>query len=231
MNETQVGKRLSDITTKRAIFLMFSVMVSIPFFDYSTYWESTNSFQTSIQLLTSNYDTDLFDIYEQSFLNFHKSIRTPLLSLVINEKVYYEASQLKTLRPEEEQIYMDEEDNVMTTIIISIMEDVQLGAYLGLARTTFVIIIMVAGAIFFSKDTNDLVVIPIENMLQKIKRISNNPLEAAKMEEEREILEQELMEGGDEKQKERFIKENNDETKILEKLIVKTASLLAVGFG
>lgn len=39
------------------------------------------------------------------------------------------------------------------------------------------------------------------------------------------------MKGDDEKKKEKFLKENNDETKILEKLIVKTASLLAVGFG
>lgn len=40
----------------------------------------------------------------------------------------------------------------------------------------------------FNKDSNDLVVIPIENMLSKIRRIAENPLEAAKMEEDQEIL-------------------------------------------
>lgn len=47
---------------------------------------------------------------------------------------------------------------------------------------------MICSAIFFSKDTTDLVVVPIENMLGKVNRIANNPLEAAKIEEDDEIL-------------------------------------------
>lgn len=48
---------------------------------------------------------------------------------------------------------------------------------------------MVAGAILFSKDATDLVVTPIENMLSKVRRIAKNPLEAAKIEEDEEIIE------------------------------------------
>ena len=43
---------------------------------------------------------------------------------------------------------------------------------LGIIMTTFVMVVMVTGAILFNKDSNDLVVIPIENMLSKVKRIS-----------------------------------------------------------
>jgi hypothetical protein len=42
----------------------------------------------------------------------------------------------------------------------------------------------VVGAILFTKDTNDLVVTPIENMLIKVKRLANNPLDAGKLEED-----------------------------------------------
>ena len=35
----------------------------------------------------------------------------------------------------------------------------------------------------FSKDAEDLIVQPIEQMLEKVKRISKNPLEAAIIEE------------------------------------------------
>jgi hypothetical protein len=35
----------------------------------------------------------------------------------------------------------------------------------------------------FSKDANDLVIVPIEQMIQKVNRISKNPLEAAQQEE------------------------------------------------
>lgn len=43
-----------------------------------------------------------------------------------------------------------------------------LSAILGLIRTNFVIIMLISGATFFSKDANDLVVTPIENMLAKV---------------------------------------------------------------
>lgn len=63
-----------------------------------------------------------------------------------------------------------------------------MNSILGLIRTSFLIILMICSAIFFSKDTTDLVVVPIENMLGKVNRIANNPLEAAKIEEDDEIL-------------------------------------------
>lgn len=43
---------------------------------------------------------------------------------------------------------------------------------------------MVTGALYFSKDSTKLVVVPIENMINKVKRIANNPLEAAQMQED-----------------------------------------------
>ena len=39
----------------------------------------------------------------------------------------------------------------------------------------------------FTKDSNDLVVIPIENMLGKVRRITRSPLEAAIIEEDEEV--------------------------------------------
>lgn len=43
---------------------------------------------------------------------------------------------------------------------------------------------MVIAALYFSKDSTDLVVAPIENMLTKVKIIADNPLDAAKIEED-----------------------------------------------
>lgn len=60
-------------------------------------------------------------------------------------------------------------------------EDTSLNAILGLCRTGFVILMLVAGAIIFNKDANDFVVAPIEEMLKRIRRIALNPLEAAKI--------------------------------------------------
>ena len=45
-------------------------------------------------------------------------------------------------------------------------------AGLGIARTVFICIVLAGGAIFFSKDANDLVIGPIEKMMQKVRKIA-----------------------------------------------------------
>ncbi len=54
-------------------------------------------------------------------------------------------------------------------------------------RTVFISVVLTSGAILFTRDAENLILIPIENMIKKVKRISDNPLEAAQM-EEREAL-------------------------------------------
>jgi hypothetical protein len=47
--------------------------------------------------------------------------------------------------------------------------------------------------VLFTKDSNDHVVVPLENMLRKVERIRNNPLEAALLEEEEEVCYEEFL--------------------------------------
>jgi hypothetical protein len=46
--ETKVGKLLSDLTTKRAIMVMFSIMISIPLLDYLTYFSDMCAYDTGL---------------------------------------------------------------------------------------------------------------------------------------------------------------------------------------
>ena len=84
--ESEVGKILSESTTKKVILLIFAVMVSIPFFDNTTYWQATVSFDTGLVILKNNQRESDFDFYLDSFLNFHDSSdnRTPISYLKIN---------------------------------------------------------------------------------------------------------------------------------------------------
>ena len=75
---------------------------------------------------------------------------------------------------------------------MDIREDTKLNAILGILRTIFVCVVLTAGAMYFSKDSNDLVLAPIENMLSKIKRIAANPLEAAQIEENENLIMEEI---------------------------------------
>jgi len=62
--------------------------------------------------------------------------------------------------------------------IINIKYEVDLDAVLNIAKTVFVCIVLLCGALYFTKDANDLVIIPIEKMTDKVRRMAKNPIAA-----------------------------------------------------
>lgn len=119
-----------------------------------------------------------------------------------------------------------------------------LDAALSIGRTIFICVVLTVAALLFTNDANTLVLAPIETMLEKVKRIGRNPLEAAQIEED-EAFAKDLI-GGDQaddhkdeeapndkksKKKKKKAEQTNYETQILERTIIKIGALLALGFG
>ncbi len=91
---------------------------------------------------------------------------------------------------------------------------------------------------FFSSDTNDLVLEPVESMINQIKLISKNPVEAMYVAEKEEYLKWIEQEENAKNccncmqtTSKDMIKVTPLETIILEKTIKKIGALLALGFG
>jgi len=55
----------------------------------------------------------------------------------------------------------------------------KLQAGLGIATTILVCFILASGSLIFNRITGELVITPIENMIAKVERISQNPIQAA----------------------------------------------------
>ena len=49
-------------------------------------------------------------------------------------------------------------------------------------------LVLLYGTLVFIQDSNELVLIPIENMMEKVRRIAKNPLEAAQIEENEDVM-------------------------------------------
>jgi len=108
----------------------------------------------------------------------------------------------------------------------------RLEALLNLTKTLFICIILSASSYLFIRDTNTLVIQPIDSIISKIRTISNNPMEAVNAKEDRDYLKE---------NKSEILKKNNKccekkedemmETAVLDKTITKIASLLAMGLG
>ena len=55
----------------------------------------------------------------------------------------------------------------------------QLEAIINISRTTFVCLVLSIASIYFTKDAQELVLDPLERMIEKVRLIAQNPLFAA----------------------------------------------------
>ena len=92
----------------------------------------------------------------------------------------------------------------------------KLQSVLNIAKTIFVCIVLLLGALLFSKDANVLVLRPIERMVLKVQAMAANPLTKFSIRPHDDELE---FEG------------EQLETRMLENSIARICSLLSVGFG
>lgn len=187
--ESKIGKTLSDVTTKTVIIMVLVVMLSIPLFSFNTYADETTSFQIGldyIALYNSDPNGTSFQISYDSYYTRHKDIDTPLVFLVAGYNTYNDENIPEGfLRYDEQQnVYpTDESLNLTYVSIFDMRFNTHLDALLSIIQTIFVCIVLTVGAIIFTKDANDYVIGPIEQMMIKVQRIAKNPLEAAKEEE------------------------------------------------
>ena len=103
-------------------------------------------------------------------------------------------------------------------------------AWTNIGRTLFVCTVLSMASIYFMKDSQNLVVDPLERMIEKVKLMSSNPLAAA-TEEINEAGIFTFMGGGEQKKQREIAEKFGYETVILEKAIIKIGHLLALGFG
>eukprot|EP00831_Metopus_contortus_P005409 TRINITY_DN12048_c0_g2_i4.p2 TRINITY_DN12048_c0_g2~~TRINITY_DN12048_c0_g2_i4.p2 ORF type:complete len:150 (-),score=47.88 TRINITY_DN12048_c0_g2_i4:3-452(-) len=97
--------------------------------------------------------------------------------------------------------------------VFDLREDTQMDALLGIISTIFVCVMLTIGAFMFTKDATDLVIGPIEQMMEKVKRIAKNPLEAAREEENEAVAFQKAEKEERERDKKRCCKRKKKKKK------------------
>ena len=98
---------------------------------------------------------------------------------------------------------------------------------LDVFRTIYVCIVLSFGAVIFTRDSNELVLYPIQRMIAKVNKIARNPLSAkyAKIVKILILLNKNINIEIQVKEKDNF------ETFAIENAITKIGTLLAIGFG
>ncbi len=181
--ESKVGKKLSDLTTKWVIVLVLTMMFSVPIFMLTTYREENTSFEFGLKLMNQyNENSTTFETVYDDYIDQHKEIRTNLIYLVaFNSKWENEDVNRDKIRSTEFTLVTGNDDNTIYGLFYT-KKNTMLEAALSLAWTVFICFVLAGGALMFSWDTDVLVIYPIENMIWKVKDIAANPLNAAKEE-------------------------------------------------
>lgn len=125
------------------------------------------------------------------------------------------------------------DDNIPEYYVIAYIDNIfnnDINAVLSMLRTIFVCICLAGAALFFVKDMNTIILTPIENMVKKIETITENPINAAAIQEKEAFVWHTLYSNNKEALKLRE-EQKHYETSQLEEIIVKIGALLAIGFG
>ncbi|CAD8196025.1 unnamed protein product [Paramecium octaurelia] len=252
IKESIVGAQLSDLVMRRVITIILAILISIPVLSLDTYQEMISSYDSGIYRIYQFRDNDsVMKSLLQQYAQFHVSEIFPIYSVDVklegdtNQKLHewsystnpeiFEQPAYETknqYRFSDLQYYVKSEgSDLQTYAAADLVSYNQTNAILSIFQTVFVCIVLAVSALMFSKDVSDLVIDPIEAMMQKIEMIAANPLEAVNIEEQEDLIMEELEKQQDvEKLKQKEI-EKHMETYVLQRLIMKVGALLAVGFG
>ena len=233
-NESRVGQRLSDLTTRRVIIGVLAMLFMLPLFDLKGgyYDEPLGLDYYGLEMLhkmhQAGQNTEYVAMYDSAVDTFKSGVKASKTStggktthkiyhLVICDETLIDGEHLRRdFRKDLETMeyaYTNEFTSCLSRVYFDTKWESQLQAILNIMRTLFICIILLVGAMSFSKDANQLVLIPIERMIKKVRLLADNPLAGSKMQTDTE---------GEDSQY---------ETRILENAFIKISSLLAIGFG
>eukprot|EP01022_Parablepharisma_sp_SALTPOND_P009652 TRINITY_DN139_c0_g1_i11.p1 TRINITY_DN139_c0_g1~~TRINITY_DN139_c0_g1_i11.p1 ORF type:complete len:937 (-),score=64.55 TRINITY_DN139_c0_g1_i11:7171-9981(-) len=223
--ESKVSKLLSDLTTQRVVILILTLTFCLPLLDLQSYIDALYVPPYAVSVLADAHDkmpsADFAKICQKFCDEAKDDTYYPL--------VYVEGPDCGPysfgIEKEELRIAetMESEDRGYKAVFDT-RAYTKLTSGLSMGRTVFLCILLAVGAILFSHDTTSLVLEPLESMIEKVNKLSHDPMWFCLATEDEDLGIFSFME----KQK----KSNEKyETQYLETLIVKIAKLLAVEFG
>jgi class 3 adenylate cyclase len=236
--QSRVGEKVTEMTMRKVILGVLLLLLVLPIFDANvlygqpTYLEDGGLIMLHDQYLlegnTTGFYTSLQAYISENVYKLGTKETGFLYKLVIANQTWLQTDPEPDLRDEETQTSTVKTAQCDTSTgpwdqcyeskaWVNVKWAVQMQACLDIGRITFILSMLSVGALLFIRDTDALVLQPIERMMEKVKSVSENPLAAhsaaAATKDKGSSSGKQL------------------ETRILEHSIAKICSLLSVGFG
>lgn len=218
--ESKITKKLKSLNIKRLIVLILIMLIVVPLFD-GELWLSQNYIKLENKLAFSlpsflDYPENIEENLKKLKSRFEEH-NLELLWLSIDENSFYKKPQWDRVRKSETLLitknfkYKNSEYAAKFSYSQRYQKIIQ--ALLDLINTIFICLILLISIDNMNKTLSQLILNPLERMIQKIKKVSENPLNALKTNY--------TPEKGEEM----------NEAIVIEKAINKISELLILGFG
>ena len=214
-----------------SLFTLPQLSPNCPSTTCNTAWSATeiNSWLSATQFQPSS---DPFSPYDLEASDVLPTLWKPMSDVIIDEKSIYtqyriaEISRVSILGCyDADGKLTDKADtdagisDCTSTCYLNIKAESQAGARLSMAKTVFMMFVLVGFSMLLNNDTNALVVGPLERMMSMVKKLAKNPLGA--------LTDDDDAPNYDDNED----PENQYETVMLERSLMKIGGLLQVGFG
>jgi class 3 adenylate cyclase len=191
-SDSRVGEEMSDRTTRKVIIGVFIMLFVLPFFQMRK-----NAFLRDLQLeiiykqwtawvmADRKHQSSMLKIWKFSERHLIESsdcmsLKYSMLNVadfsVVDPRGGILSSNLRTIEKETVILSGKETNSFSIMAEFDISRRVKSIAILDIFLSTFVILLLGLGTVSFSRDVNNLVIIPIEKMVRLVREISVNPL-------------------------------------------------------
>ena len=239
IKESKISKIVTESLTKKVIILILTLLLIFPLLSDDFYEDDSSIvYNLLTELLSTNYG-----IFTEKGI-FDKSInltnlydpKYPPINITIRGLVYYQNplynksnhtfryKELKTVYSQDTQI----------RIVYSIRKETRLQGLLNLCQTIFVCICLTLASLTFEKDADDLVLDPLEIMIEIVEKVEKDPIGAKNIEELQEGVKAQVAQLEDQQEnpnKKHDDTSENFEISVIKSAIIKISALLAIGFG
>jgi len=225
--QSRLGEQLSESTTQRVVIIVLIMVCVLPLLDVPA---ANYGPDFSTRLLQSfNIDSLMPGVATQNVLdtylrmnavtpNGYESLLRLTMSPFKSGLILNKAAEVAALRPEALDSYLNQ--NVIGGVVYITAADFSFkwleyeNAMFAILTTSFIALLLVAGSLVLTGDTQKMVITPIERMMNMVEAVARDPLQNLSFDHSDS-------KGGS----------GEYETRLLETTIEKITGLLRVGFG
>ena len=243
--ESKTSKIITESITKKVIILILSILIVTPLLENNFYKADDNGPYLILANLISNYlnifngnqnnatllrtrllpkhiNETIFNIILNEYDEFY-----PIVNITNNNNLYYSNNTLTNLNIRKTNLNTAISHDNTIVIIYSLRNESYLLALLNIIKTCCLCFLVTIATIYFEKDVKNLVLDPLESMIEIVDEVAKNPIKAKNLDNLETGMKSVMTKMGKNRKK----LKNEYEVNLIKSSIMKISKLLAIGIG